>query len=126
MFAYPGEDFYAYVKVEILPAENWADLRAALIDNFDYLLASGDNVRNYKLRDQLNGFAMQGLDRTKRDGGVLGLYLLFDDRTHTAATIYFLNQDPAVRFKNMEEYGVLRDNFLKDYTACIRKNLTAP
>lgn len=43
MFAYPGEDFYANVKVEVLPAESWGDERVALSDNFDFLLASGDN-----------------------------------------------------------------------------------
>ena len=123
MFSYPGEDFYANVKVEILPTETWKDSRAALIDNFDYVLASGDDVRNYKLRAPMNGFDVQGQDRTKREGGVLGLYLLFDDGTHTATTIYFLNQDPPVRFKTMEEYALLRDRFLADYTTCIRRGL---
>jgi hypothetical protein len=125
MFAYPGEEFYANVKVERLPAENWGESRAALVDNFDYLLASGDDVRNYELRGQMNGFTVQGQDRKKREGGVLGFYLLFEDRTHTVVTIYFLNQDPPVRFKTMNEYGSLRDSFLRDYTTCIRKNFSA-
>lgn len=125
MFAYPGEDFYANVKVEVLPATNWDDLRTALADNFDFLLASGDDVRNYRLKPQINGFAVQGQDRPKREGGVLGFYLLFENTTHTAITIYFLNQEPAVRFKTLEEYAVLRDRFLNEYTACIRKGLAS-
>ena len=125
MFAYPGEEFYANVKVELVPAESWKESRAALIDNFDYLLASGDDVRNYELLGQMNGLTMQGQDRRKREGGVLGFYLLFEERTHTAITIYFLNQDPPLRFKTMNEYGSLRDSFLNDYTACIRKGLAA-
>jgi hypothetical protein len=123
MFAYPGEDFYANVKVEILPAESWGDERVALSDNFDFLLASGDDSRNYRLSPQLNGFAIQGQDRTKREGGVLGFYLLFENATHTVITIYFLNQEPPLRFKTMEEYAVLRDKFLNNYTTCIRKGL---
>ncbi len=123
MFAYPAEDFYANVKVEILPAIGYADSKKALIGNFDYLLASGDNQRNYKLKPSLNGFEIQGLDRSKREGGVLGIYLLFDDATRTVTTIYFLNQEPPRRFTTMEEYSALRDQFLSDYTGCIRRNL---
>jgi len=123
MFAYPGEDFYANVKVESLPAESWNEERIALGDNFDYLLASGDDSRNYRLSPQLNGFSIQGQDRTKREGGVLGFYLLFENATHTVVTIYFLNQEPPLRFKTMEEYAALRDRFLNSYTTCIRKGL---
>ena len=123
MFAYPDEDFYANVKVEILPDEGYEKSKAALIGNFDYVLASGDNSRNYKLKPQVNGFQIQGLDRTKREGGVLGIYLLFDDPTRTVMTIYFLNQEPPKRFKTMEEYAVIRDQFLNNYTSCIRQSL---
>jgi hypothetical protein len=125
MFAYPKEDYYANVKVEILPAQGYADSKAALIGNFEYVLGGGDNERNYKLKPKLNGFDIQGLDRTKREGGVLGLYLLFDDPTHTVVTIYFLNQEPPKRFKTMEEYAVLRDQFLDGYTSCVRNSLGA-
>jgi hypothetical protein len=123
MFAYPSEDFYANVKVESLPAESWDEERIALGDNFDYLLASGDDSRNYHLSPQLNGFSIQGQDRTKREGGVLGFYLLFENATHTVVTIYFLNQEPPLRFTTMEEYAALRDRFLNNYTTCIRKGL---
>ena len=120
MFAYPGEDFYANVKVESILPGNYPQARSALIDNFEYTLSSGDNARNYKLKPVLNGFTIQGLDRLKREGGVLGIYLLLDDATHTAITIYFLNQEPPKRFKTMDEYAALRDRFLNAYTACIR------
>jgi hypothetical protein len=124
MFAYPEEDFYANVKVEILPKNGYADSKEALVGDFEHTLASGDNSRNYALKPKFNGFDIQGLDRSKREGGVLGIYLLFDDPTRTVTTIYFLNQEPPKRFKTMEEYAVVRDHFLADYTACIRKRLT--
>lgn len=123
MFAYPGEDYFANVKVEVLPQEGYAESRAALIGNFEYVLAGGDNARNYKLKPKLNGFDIQGLDRSKREGGVLGIYLLFDDPTRTVMTIYFLNQEPPKRFQTIEEYAVVRDQFLSGYTACIRAAL---
>lgn len=123
MFAYPGEDFYANMKVEILPVDSYANSKTDLVDNFEYVLASADNQRNYRLKPKLDSFEIQGLDRTKREGGVLGLYLLFDDATHTVITIYFLNQEPPKRFKTMEEYLTLRDRFLNAYFPCVRAKL---
>jgi hypothetical protein len=123
MFAYPGEDFYANVKVEILPEEGFSDSKKALISNFEQILASGDDARNYRLKPTLNGFEIQGLDRSKREGGVLGIYLLFNDATRTVITIYMLNQEPPKRFRTIEEYAALRDRFLNEYTSCVRKGL---
>jgi len=123
MFAYPNEDVYANVKVEILPAEGYAESKDALIGDFEHILASDNTSRNYALKPRLNGFEIQGLDRSKREGGVLGIYLFFDDPTRTVTTIYFLNQEPPKRFKTMQEYAVLRDRFLNEYTSCIRKVL---
>jgi hypothetical protein len=121
MFAYPDKDFYANVKVEILPEKNYAETRQFLIDNFDYSLASGDgNTRNYELKPTLNGLDVRGLDRDKLEGGVLGLYLLLNDATRMVTTVYFLNQEPKDRsFQTMEEYRVMRDRFLATYAACV-------
>jgi len=123
MFAYPDETFYANVKVEVLPVDGYAESRAALIDDFDGIVAGNGNSRNYKLSSQLNGFRIQGLDRDKREGGVLGIYLFFDDPNHTVTTIYFLNQEPPKRFTTMDQYAMWRDRFLNDYTACIRHSV---
>jgi hypothetical protein len=128
MFAYPDKDFYANVKVEVLPEKNYAEMKGTLIDNFDYLLASGkDNARNYELKPILHGFDIRGLDRDKLEGGVLGLYLLFDDTSRVVTTIYFLNQEPKDRsFQTMEEYRLMRDRFLDNYTACVRAKAVRP
>lgn len=125
MFAYPDEDFYTNVKVEILSDKGYAASKDALISDFEHTLSSDDNSRNYALKPQLNQFDIQGLDRSKREGGVLGVYLLFDDPTRTVITIYFLNQEPPKHFHNMQEYASVRDRFLNEYTSCIRKALTA-
>jgi hypothetical protein len=51
------------------------------------------------------------------------MYVLFDDKAHVATTVYFLNQQAWQRkFQTMEEYGRLRDSFLKAYTECVREN----
>ena len=121
MFAYPEKDFYANVKVEILPEKNYAETRKFLIDSFDYTLASDDgSTRNYGLKSMQHGLDVRGLDRGKLEGGVLGLYLLLDDSSRMVTTIYFLNQEPKDRsFQMMEEYRVQRDRFLVNYTACV-------
>lgn len=121
MFAYPDTDFYANVKAELLPAANYPQLKQFLLDNFQYL-AHG-NIVNSSLHSPLNGFEAHGLDREKLEGGVLGIYLLFDNSAHVVTTIYLLNQEPQSRkFQTIEEYRQLRDRFLVSYSACVRKN----
>jgi hypothetical protein len=121
MFAYPDTDFYANGKAELLPAANYPQLKQFLIDNFQHI-AHG-NIVNTTLHSPLNGFEIHGLDREKLEGGVLGIYLLFDEQTHVVITIYLLNQEPQYRkFQSMEEYRKLRGQFLNTYTACIRNN----
>jgi hypothetical protein len=121
LFTYPDKDYFANVWVEVLSGKNYADEKQALIDNFDYLLASErQNGRNYDLKPTMHGLDTRGLDRDQLEGAVVGFYLLFDDSSHVATTIYFLNQEPSVRsFQTMEEYREMRDRFLTTYTACI-------
>jgi hypothetical protein len=121
MFAYPEKDFYANVKVEILPEKNYTETRQSLTDNFDFMLNSGvGHTRNYGLKPILNGLDERGLDRDKLEGGVLGIYLLIDDASRMVTTIYFLNQEPAGRsFQTLEEYRAQRDRFLMSYTSCV-------
>jgi hypothetical protein len=121
MFAYPDTDFYANVKAELLPATKYPQLKQFLLDNFQ-LLSHGNTV-NSALHSPLNGFEVHGLDREKLEGGVVGIYLIFDEPAHVVATIYMLNQESQSRkFQSMEEYRTLRDGFLRSYTACIRRN----
>ncbi len=129
LFTYPDKDYFANVWVEVLAAKNYADEKQALIDNFDYLLATEkENGRNYDLKPTMHGLDVRGLDRNQLEGAVVGFYLLFDDSSHVATTIYFLNQEPSVRsFQTMEEYREMRDRFLATYTVCIApKPSTAP
>lgn len=121
MFAYPDTDFYANVKAELLPSGEYPQLKRYLLANFDHL-AHGNKV-NTALRSPLNGFEVHGLDREKLEGGVLGVYLLFDNSAHIVTTVYLLNQEPQARkFQTLGEYGELRDQFLDAYAACIRGN----
>lgn len=124
MFAYPDTDFFANVKVEVLPSEHFEEEKQLALENFSFILnGNGGNLRDSKLPAQVNGFDTTGLNRPSLEGGVLGIYLLLDETNHVLTTIYFLNQEPAHRkFSSMDEYARLRTRFLETYTACIRAN----
>jgi hypothetical protein len=124
MLAYPDTDFYANVKADLLPAEKYPELKKDLLDNFQHL-AHGNTV-NTAMRSPLNGLEVHGLDRDKLEGGVLGVYLLFDNDAHLVTIIYLLNQEPQSRkFQTIGEYHTLRDQFLAAYTGCIQANRSA-
>ena len=121
-FAYPGAEPYASVKVEQMPADNFAANRKLLLDDFDDIIASDKMVaRNVTHGATMSGFGAVGLDRIVMTGTTLGIYLLLDDRTHIAATVYLLNP-PQSKFKVPAEYARARDTFLYNYTRCVRNN----
>lgn len=124
-FAFPSEQPFANVKVELLPAATYPAQKSDLISEFDKINAAGtDTQRNYKMKPTLNGFEIQGFDRTALDGKVLGIYLLFDNPRHVATTIYFLNAPVGQRkFDSLNDYTALREGFLNAYTVCVRKAL---
>jgi hypothetical protein len=121
-FAYPGADAYASVKVELLPEPNFLANRKLLTDDFEDILASDKGVvRNTTRKSPFNGFSINGMDRTTMQGTTLGIYLLIDDRTRIATTVYLLNPKKGA-MKTPEDYARKRDTFLFNYTKCIRNN----
>lgn len=124
MFAYPLTGFYANVKAEVLPAAQYPELKKVLLASEWYAMAhTPGSERNTNLPADLHGFDVYGQDRQNLEGGVLGMYLLFDDAAHVVTTVYFLNQEAWQRkFQSIQEYRQLRDRFLTAYTGCIRQN----
>lgn len=123
-FAYPGAKPYASAKVELLPAEGWLTNRTLLLDDFDDIANSDKTVaRNKNRQPTISGFSIVGLDRMAVLGNTLGIYLLLDDKTHVATTIYLLNP-PESKFKAVADYARSRDTFLYNYTHCIRNSQT--
>ncbi len=120
IYAYPDTQPFANVKVEQIPTADYKQAKLDLIANFEQILTGNDPVtRNYTLKPRLNGAEIYGLDRTRLEGAVIGIYLFFVDRTHTVTTIDFLNQDPTLRkFSSLEDYAPLRDSFISTYTRC--------
>lgn len=124
LLAYPFTDFFANVRAEVLPADLYAAQKAALLANLSYLESQpGGPVEAQALPRNLHGFEVRGNNRTKLEGSVLGMYLMFDDAAHVATTISFLNQESWRRkFQTMDQYAHLRDQFLVAYTGCVREN----
>ena len=122
LFAYPGQDLFANVRLEKLPAKDFLNQKRTLVEDFNHTLAqSPQGARNYSLPARMRGFEIYGLDRTELSGAVLGIYLFIDDLNRIATTVWFLNQDTTTRpFQTIDQYIRLRDAFLKTYTACIR------
>jgi hypothetical protein len=126
MFAYPLTDFFANVRVEELPADRYENLKDELLANLTYLESQPGGPQDAQaLPGALHGFEVHGNNRQQLEGDVLGMYVLFDDPAHVAATIHFLNQASWRRkFHTMDEYARLRDQFLTAYTGCVRENQT--
>jgi hypothetical protein len=124
LFTYPGAPQpYANAKIELLPVANFPANRKLLLDDFDDIIASDKGVSRSPRKPAFNGFYLVGLDRNELQTSTLGIYMLLDDHTRIAATVYFLNADPAKRkFKDIAEYARMRDTFLYNYTRCIRNH----
>ncbi len=122
VFAYPGSDPYASVKVELLPEAGFAANKRLLLDDFDDIVASDKHVsKNLARKSPMSGFTVVGLDRDELKTSTLGIYLLIDDHTHVATTVYLLNPEKG-KIKSGEEYARMRDTFLYNYTRCVRNN----
>jgi hypothetical protein len=123
-FGYPLTDLFANAKVELLPAARYPEMKRILVANLTFLESERNGPTPARaLPVGLHGFEVHGSDLRKLAGSALGMYVLFDDKAHVATTVYFLNQAAWQRkFQTMEEYGRLRDSFLRNYTGCVRVN----
>ena len=126
-FGYPLTDLFANAKVELLPAARYLEMKRILLANLTFLESERNGPTEARAMPVgLHGFEVHGNDLRKLAGSVLGMYVLLDDKAHVATTVYFLNQQAWQRkFQTMEEYGRLRDSFLKSYTGCVRVNQAA-
>ena len=124
MFAYKKARYYfANVKVEQSKGKDYINDKDTVIEGITYL-PFYENVPAkmvYRGKKDIKGHEIYGADMDVIDkGGVIGIYAIFSDDDHVIITIYFLNQGRANRrFNNIEEFRVLRDDFLNRYTNCI-------
>ena len=134
MFSYNDLFYYfANVKIEQSDPAKYVQDKETVVSSLKYF-ANAKQATGMTFADkaELNGFEHYGIDRDQIDvGGQVGSHVLFDDPHHLVITIYFLNQDDknvfratvggGRRFHNIEEYRLLRDAFLNNYSECLRK-----
>lgn len=115
--------FFANVKIEQSNAGNYAQDKERVINGQKHQSSVKQSTKLLFTEEEvLNGFEHYGIDRDVIDvGGTLGIHVLFDDAKHLIITIYILNQEKKKRrFNNIEEYSVLKTDFLNRYSECLR------
>lgn len=126
MYAFQNTDyFFANVKVEQSDSINFNDDKSKLIESGKYLAAS-DFSATVHFQDtlKLNGYQILSQEKSEIDNGaVIGVYTIFSDSDHVIITIYLLNQEQDHRrFNNRDEYQKLREDFLRNFSDCIKMN----
>jgi len=123
MLAFPNTDPFVNLKIEVSVAGRYAEDKGVVLEQMQAMAAdSGDpNVRLE--RSVRNGVDIASLNRSALEGGVIGIYSLFDDAESMIVTAYVLNQLPGRRaYKDMDGYKKLRDAFLQEYIKCMAAN----
>jgi hypothetical protein len=124
--------FFANVKIERSDSQSYAADKEVIIRSLRNLASTKQATKFiYVDKTGLNGFEHYGTDRDVIDvGGVMGTHVLFFDPHHLVITIYVLNQNKDTggllfrnnrRFNDINEYRVLRDEFLSHYTECLKR-----
>jgi hypothetical protein len=124
-FAYPNTDVFVNLKVEQSSPQSYAKDKETILEHMKWLLSRSKSIDGKELRQVIvNRIEVYGYDRNVLGLGiVMGLYVFFEDRSHKVITIYFLNQRPNKRQpQTIEEYRLLRDKFLNQYTRCVAGN----
>lgn len=121
--AYDGTPFVNF-KAERLGRSNYLRDKNALISSLESMATNTQGMEaNKPKQSSLSGLDVYSINRKQLEGGVLSVYLLFQDSDQIVVTLYLLNTPPeAPKFRTMEEYHKLRDSFLNSYVACASKH----
>ena len=133
MFAYKDLFyFFANVKIEQSDAASYSQDKEKIVNQLkNYASTKEATGIIYTDKTMLNGFEHYGTDRDKIDvGGTVGIHVFFYDVGHLIITVYLLNQDDKNktsillggprRFHNIDEYRMLKDDFLNHYSECLK------
>ena len=125
MIAYnEHRDWFANIKAEkSLPGEYQRD-KDGVIENLKFAASTSNDLQNPEpVKISFNGFEGYGTSKRTLTGNLLGIYLLFSDADQTITTIYFINHNAKrKRFQTIEEWQVVRDEFLNTYITCINNH----
>jgi hypothetical protein len=123
--AYQGTPFVNFIAERL--GTSYATDKKTLIEGLRGLSTEPDTEPVVPWPAFMSGFEVYGINRQRLGGGVLSIYMLFHDADQTVVTIYLLNTPPeSPKFRTLDEYHGLRDQFLKTYTTCFDAPAKAP
>lgn len=113
-----------HIKAEKSVAAEYERDKENAIENLKWAVSVGKEMDSQEpIKVSFGDYEGYGSSRRTLIGNMLGIYVLFSDVDHTIITLYFINQNSnRKRFQTIEEWRVLRDEFLQTYTACIKNN----
>ena len=125
MVAYNEDrDWFANIKAEKSVAAQYETDKQNAIENLKWAVSMGKEMEsNEPVQVSFGEYEGYGSSRRTLIGNILGTYVLFSDLDHTITTFYFINQNSTrKRFQTIEEWRTVRDEFLRTYTTCVKKN----
>ena len=128
MVAYNDDrDWFANIKAEKSVTTEYERDKELVIENLKWAASTSKEMESQEpVKVSIGEYEGYGTSKRTLVGNMLGIYVLFSDVNHTITTFYFINQNPKrKRFQNIEEWRVLRDEFLKTYTTCLKNNRSA-
>lgn len=121
MVAYNDDrDWFANIKAEKSVTTEYERDKESVIENLKWAASTSKDLESQEpVKVSFGEYEGYGTSKRTLVGDMLGIYALFSDVNHTITTFYFINQNPKrKRFQTIEEWRVLRDEFLKTYTTC--------
>jgi hypothetical protein len=120
LMTYKQTEPFINMKVEQL--RSYARDKDVLVENLGVIAGATAGMESPNpSHSRSAGFDVYGITRKELTGAVLSIYVLFSDSAQTVTTIYFLNAEPAGRkFQTVDEFKKLRDEFLSEFTSCLR------
>ena len=128
MVAYnEDKDWFANIKAEKSIAAEYERDKEGVVENLKWAASTSKELESQEpVKISFGEFEGYGTSKRTLTGDMLGIYVLFSDADRTIITLYFINQNSKrKRFQTIEEWRVVRDEFLKTYTTCLKNNRSA-
>jgi len=121
------KDWFANIKAEKSITSEYEADKELVIENLKWAASTSKEMETQEpVKVSFGDYEGYGTSKRTLVGNMLGIYVLFSDADRTITTFYFINQNPKrKRFQTIEEWRVLRDEFLKTYTTCVKNNRPA-
>ena len=120
-------DWFANIKAEKSITADYEQDKERVIENLKWAASTSKELESQEpVKVSFGDYEGYGTAKRTLTGDMLGIYVLFSDADRTITTFYFINQNAKKkRFQTIEEWRVVRDNFLNTYTACVKNNRSA-